>query len=164
MVFKITHIYISLKHAPGLNDNCDTASLLRQLQQLADKTKDDPSSLAVRPVFFGERHDTNLCGHVTGIKAANFHSIGAIFRATCEGIIDHLQDMVPVKYLLGRNISRLLVSGSVPANNPIVMRRLVDLYTVDAGLSVVADDDESIHAVGSAVGAARVVKEYAMIS
>lgn len=66
--------------------------------------------------------------------------------------------MVPAKYLLHRGIQRLLLSGSVAVNNPVVKEKLIELYTVGGELSVLVDLKES-DAVTSAAGAAKLVRD-----
>uniref|UniRef100_A0A0B6ZUS7 Carbohydrate kinase FGGY N-terminal domain-containing protein n=1 Tax=Arion vulgaris TaxID=1028688 RepID=A0A0B6ZUS7_9EUPU len=156
-----TAMFAALKYTSdaGLGEHVDNVSLMTRLQALAEQSKDRSSTLVVRPVFFGERHNTALQGHISGISSANFSNIGVVFRALCEGLVDHLHDMVPAQYLLSSGISRLLVSGSVSMKNSIVKQRLIDLYTVCSNLSVIIDN-ESANAVGSAVGAAQVIKNY----
>lgn len=143
----------------GFSEKIDVPSLLNQLQKLSEESPETTtSSLTVRPIFFGERHNTDLKGYICGICPANFRNIRAVFRSVCEGIVDHLHDMIPSKYLLNLGICRLLVSGSVPSNNPIVRQRLVQLYTVTSDLTVLFEEDGS-GAAGSAVGAARFIKD-----
>ncbi|XP_059143763.1 sedoheptulokinase-like isoform X2 [Physella acuta] len=131
--------------------------LLQKLLKLSQNAN-STDTLTFSPVFFGERHDPASTGHISGINSINFSNIGAIFRATCQGIVSHLHCMVPAKYLLDRGIQRLLLSGSVAVNNPVVKERLIELYTVPGELSVLVDLKES-DAVASAAGAAKLVRD-----
>ncbi|CAL1543212.1 unnamed protein product [Lymnaea stagnalis] len=139
----------------GLIDGINPDDLLPKLQELAEKQMNVNNTLIVRPIFFGERHNTGLAGHISGFNSTNFSDIGAIFKLLCEGVVDHLHDMVPLKFLLSRGINQLLISGSVPVNNPIVKQRLKQLYE---DIAVTLDLKET-DAVSSAIGAAKLVRD-----
>ncbi|XP_005093697.1 sedoheptulokinase [Aplysia californica] len=147
----------------GFAQDISTPALLLKLQELAESdsvdgeasAEDGTDVLQFSPAFFGERHDPSLRGHIGGLSGSNFASVGKIFRAASEGLLNHLHSMISAKFLVSQGISRLLVSGSVPVRNSIVRRRLEELYSGES-LQVVMNP-EGQEAVGSAVGAALVV-------
>ena len=139
------------------NEVC-TADLLLKLQTLADNEQlvtDKDDSLSFLPSFFGERHDTSIRGSLTNMNNINLSSIGHIFRHASEGVLCHLDRMVPADFLISQGVARLLVTGSVPVKNPIIRSKVEALYS-EKGLDVVSIQGEE--AVGSAIGASLIVK------
>ena len=55
-------------------------------------------------------------------------SLGHLFQAASQGLLDHLHNMVPVDFLVSQGIQRLMVTGSVPTKNSTVCQRLEELY------------------------------------
>ncbi|XP_055861455.1 sedoheptulokinase-like isoform X2 [Biomphalaria glabrata] len=139
----------------GIHSDLSATTLLPRLQQLADLEINRDTSLSISPILFGERHDPGMCGHIKGITSTNVGNIGAVFKAVSEGLVDHLHAMVPTKFLTNMGIHSLIISGSVPVNNIIVRERLNQLYS-ELELTM---DCEGQDAVGSAVGAAKFVRD-----
>ncbi|RUS68756.1 hypothetical protein EGW08_023482 [Elysia chlorotica] len=171
----------------GIASNDNAASLLPKLQKLSEnQTKKTPvaskhvsSPPVINPVLFGERHNKSLRGSVSGLDYASLSNVGLLFHSLSEGVVNHLHCMVPPVYLVRQGIARLHVSGSVPTNNIIVMKRLQYLYSgqtdevgnarcgnetgdiqyTEPKLEVVMDT-RGLESVGSALGAGRVALHH----
>ncbi|XP_067648673.1 sedoheptulokinase-like isoform X2 [Haliotis asinina] len=112
--------------------------------------KSESCSLSITPTLYGERHLPSLKASITGITSSNT-SLGEVYRGLCDSIIDNLHTLMSTQFLteLGR-VKRILASGSVITNNPIVRSRLEHVYKAIPILYGQAGD--------SAIGAAKIVK------
>ncbi|XP_046564655.1 sedoheptulokinase-like [Haliotis rubra] len=112
--------------------------------------KSERSSLSITPTLYGERHQPSLKASITGITSSNT-SLGEVYRGLCDSIIDNLHTLMPAQFLteLG-HVKRILASGSVITNNPIVQSRLELVYK---GIPIVYGQSGD-----SAIGAAKIVK------
>ena len=106
----------------GLSEDFLDSALLDKLLSLGQASSDS-STLRISPTVFGERHDPGLLASVTGVSAHNA-TLGAVFRAASEGIVDNIFRLLPVDVLVAKGVKRIISSGSVLSQNPLVRRRL----------------------------------------
>ena len=66
-------------------------------QYLIDSAKSKlHTSLQICPLFLGERHRSNVRGHVTNISSDNI-SVGDISSALMRGVVTNLKEMMELK-------------------------------------------------------------------
>lgn len=112
----------------GLSGTMSDPQELLQLLLSLGKGSSTCTSLQICPTIFGERHDPDLLASVKGISAHNV-SLGAIFRAASEGIVDNIFTLLPLDVLLSKGVTRIVGSGSVLSQNVLVLHRLKQVLT-----------------------------------
>ena len=128
--------------------------LLEKLLSLGQASPES-NTLLISPTILGERHNPSLLASATGISAHNA-TLGALFRAASEGIVDNVFGMLPPEVLASRGVKRIIGSGSVLSQNPLVQRRLQQVL---AGKLEVVQGDESDAAFGAAKAALAVLQQ-----
>ena len=106
----------------GFSDAILDSALLEKLSTLGQASSDS-NTLKISPTVFGERHDPDCLASVTGISAHNA-TLGALFRAASEGIVDNIFQLLPLDVLVAKGVRRIIGSGSVLFQNPLVLRRM----------------------------------------
>lgn len=109
----------------GLGSHAQDPGIMLQLLLSLAKAipPEETSALRVTPTLFGERFDPDLRASIVGISEYNC-SLGNMFRGASEGLVDHIFQLFPLDALLSRGVKRLVGSGSVLAQNPLVQARL----------------------------------------
>ncbi|KAL8573321.1 hypothetical protein ACOMHN_032783 [Nucella lapillus] len=137
----------------GFSDTILDNALWDKLMSLAQASP-PASTLSMAPTVFGERHDPDLLASVTGISAHNA-TLGAMFRAVSEGIVDNIFKLLPPEVLVSKGINRIVGSGSVLAQNPLVRQRLEKVLS---GKMEFTQGSESDAAFGAAKAALALLK------
>ncbi|XP_045172025.2 sedoheptulokinase-like [Mercenaria mercenaria] len=107
--------------------------------------------LVIQPLLFGERHDPTLTGSVSGAHEDNL-SLGCVFQAMCEGLVNNLHQMMPVSMLIESGITSLVLTGSVIDRQPYVKDYVKKLY---APLTV-----KEQSGIDASVGAGRIACKF----
>lgn len=109
-------------YVAGISDTVLDSALMEKLSSLGQASSDS-NTLKILPTVFGERHDPDLLASVTGISAHNA-TLGAVFRAVSEGIVNNIFQLLPLDVLVAKGVKRIVGSGSVLSQNPLVLQRL----------------------------------------
>lgn len=109
-------------YVAGISDTVLDSALMEKLSSLGQASSDS-NTLKILPTVFGERHDPDLLASVTGISAHNA-TLGAVFRAASEGIVNNIFQLLPLDVLVAKGVKRIVGSGSVLSQNPLVLQRL----------------------------------------
>ncbi|XP_076453153.1 sedoheptulokinase-like isoform X2 [Babylonia areolata] len=139
----------------GFLGNMLDSAFFEKLLRLGQESPED-STLRMSPTLFGERHDPDLQASLTGISAHNA-TLGALFRAASEGIVDNILRLLPPEVLVARGVKRIVGSGSVLAQNPLVLRRLQQRLAASEEMEFV-QGSESDAAFGAAKAALAFLK------
>ncbi|XP_022705113.1 sedoheptulokinase-like isoform X2 [Varroa jacobsoni] len=118
-------------------------------QQIFTGVNARTESIRVRPLLFGERHNPQSSGSVTGIRA-QMPTLDKTFRAICAGLIDNLVEMLPLSVLQDHGISRLVCAGKVINHNRVISSEVQRVFQ-DFSVEFASDCDS---ALGAALGAA----------
>ncbi|KAK8728382.1 hypothetical protein OTU49_009264 [Cherax quadricarinatus] len=105
------------------------------------------SSLAIKPLIFGERHTPQENASVTNIDLGNV-SLGKVTRSLCKGVITNIHSMMPRSILVENGITSIIGGGSALARNPILLQELEEMYDLPVSL-----DSRGDAAYGSALAA-----------
>nr|XP_053650940.1 sedoheptulokinase-like [Cherax quadricarinatus] len=103
------------------------------------------SSLAIKPLIFGERHtpQENALSNLTWVSVWE-----KISRSLCKGLTLLLRSMMPRSILVENGITSIIGGGSALARNPILLQELEEMYDLPVSL-----DSRGDAAYGSALAA-----------
>lgn len=88
---------------------------------------DAESSLKISPLLLGERSRPDAAASASGINLSNL-SLGSVFRATCEGLVENLHSMMPRETLVEAGVTRILGNGSGLSRNPVLQKAVERRY------------------------------------
>ena len=106
------------------------------------------SELTVEPHFLGERHNSALRGHISGIDLNNF-TLGSLASALTRGIVENLRRMLPEHLLKGR--TEVVGSGNAIRRSKLMQKTIEELF----GLPLRISGGQEEAACGAALLAAR---------
>lgn len=86
-----------------------------------------PTSLAILPTIFGERHSPDQRGTVDNIHQGNI-GLGSVCRSVCSGIIGNLASMMTPSMLLEAGVQRIVGSGACLLRNMVLQREIQSQY------------------------------------
>lgn len=110
-----------------LGVNVPQSKIWEKALQAGLEDKGTQPSIQIHPTIFGERHAPNVRGSASNILLGN-HSLGAVTRSVCRGIITNLAGMMPPEMLKQRGISRIVGSGACLLRNQVLQREIQDEY------------------------------------
>jgi len=109
----------------GITTSLDRQQLYSNLLQCA--LSKDNTSLEIRPVIWGERHDTSLTGQASQITSNNI-SLGDVTLALLQGIVQNLHSMISSEKLASCGVQRIVGTGSALTKNPVLQRQAERLW------------------------------------
>lgn len=111
------------------------------------------TSLNIRPTLWGERHDTNLTGSVSGMNETNI-SLGDVTASLCNGVINNLQSLMPRDWLISCGVQRIVGTGNAIAQNVILQKQTEKVWGLPL---VVKEDSDASHGAALALSQSKLI-------
>ncbi|BHF76381.1 hypothetical protein SprV_0501947900 [Sparganum proliferum] len=89
--------------------------------------RSEKQGMVVIPRLFGERNSPEDSASVLKIQSEHL-SLGEVYAAICEGVVQNLVSMAPEELLVAANIRRLYCMGGALKRNPILLEQLEKEY------------------------------------
>ncbi|OQR71846.1 sedoheptulokinase-like [Tropilaelaps mercedesae] len=102
--------------------------LLAPIAPASEPVRSTGGNLRVKPIIFGERHDSHSTGSITGI-GPELPTLSDTFRSICLGLIENLVEMLPFEILKKHDITTVMCAGKVICQNRILCSQVERVFT-----------------------------------